>query len=62
MVHVPVAREVMTAGKHVICEKPLTMNYGQAKEIAQAAKDAVRLKTASTLSIVVIRLSGMPDT
>ena len=62
MVHVPVAREVMTAGKHVICEKPLAMNYRQAKEIAQAAKDAVRLKTASTLSIVVIRLSGMPDT
>lgn len=39
-VHVPIALAAIKAGKHVICEKPLAMNYGEAKELIDAAKAA----------------------
>ncbi len=39
-VHVPIALAAVKAGKHVICEKPLGMNYGEAKELIDAAKAA----------------------
>lgn len=39
-VHVPIALAAIKAGKHVICEKPLAMSYGEAKELIDAAKAA----------------------
>ncbi len=36
--HKPVSLEVIRAGKHVLCEKPLALNYRDAKQMADAAK------------------------
>ncbi len=36
--HAPIALEVLAAGKHVLCEKPLAVNYPDARKMAQAAK------------------------
>lgn len=35
--HKPVAMPVIRAGKHVMCEKPLALNYRDAKQMADAA-------------------------
>ena len=37
--HYEVARTALLAGKHVFCEKPLTSSAGQARELADIAKD-----------------------
>ncbi|WP_370526213.1 Gfo/Idh/MocA family protein [Pseudarthrobacter sp. NBSH8] len=37
--HYPVALEALNAGKHVLCEKPLTLNAGQAEHLASVARD-----------------------
>ena len=37
--HHPNAIDAMRAGKHVLCEKPITTNEDEAKELAQIAKD-----------------------
>jgi predicted dehydrogenase len=36
--HLPVSLAVIKAGKHVLCEKPLALNYKDAKKMADAAK------------------------
>ena len=36
--HCPVSLRVIAAGKHVLCEKPLAVNYAEAKKMAQAAR------------------------
>jgi len=41
--HAPHAIEAMEAGKHVLCEKPVAMNYTQARSIQQAAEDTGRI-------------------
>ncbi|MEI8311806.1 MAG: Gfo/Idh/MocA family oxidoreductase [Verrucomicrobiota bacterium] len=38
--HAPVSLLCLKAGKHVLCEKPLALNYGDAKKMVQAAKKA----------------------
>jgi predicted dehydrogenase len=36
--HYPVTMAAIEAGKHVLCEKPLGVNYGQTREMYEAAK------------------------
>ena len=51
--HGPVALAAIAAGKHVLCEKPLAMNYAEAKSMADAADAAnVRHMTAFTYRFV----------
>jgi len=38
--HMPVSLLCLKAGKHVLCEKPLALNYADAKKMVQAAKRA----------------------
>ncbi len=38
--HSPVSLVCLKAGKHVLCEKPLALNYGDAKKMVQAARKA----------------------
>ena len=35
--HAPLARQVMEAGKHVLCDKPLAMNSREAEELLAVA-------------------------
>lgn len=37
--HYETAKKAILAGKHVYCEKPLAINYAQAKELAELAKE-----------------------
>jgi predicted dehydrogenase len=51
--HAPIARAAIAAGKHVMCEKPIAMNYGEACGMAAAAERAgVRHMTAFTYRFV----------
>ena len=51
--HSPIAMAAIAAGKHVLCEKPLAMNYADAKVMAEAAERAdVRHMTAFTYRFV----------
>ncbi|CAM4493792.1 myo-inositol 2-dehydrogenase/D-chiro-inositol 1-dehydrogenase [Paenibacillus endophyticus] len=38
--HVPLIKEAAKAGKHVFCEKPLSMDIGRTEEAVQAAEEA----------------------
>ncbi len=38
--HYRIAKEAMKAGKHVLCEKPLTLSAAEARELVQIAKAA----------------------
>jgi len=38
--HKPITLECLAAGKHVLCEKPLALNYPDAKAMADAARKA----------------------
>jgi predicted dehydrogenase len=38
--HAPIALAALQAGKHVICEKPMAMNYQEALAMAEAARQA----------------------
>jgi predicted dehydrogenase len=47
--HRPIALACIAGGKHVMCEKPLGLNYQESKEMYQAARDkGVRHMTAFT--------------
>lgn len=51
--HAPVALAAIAAGKHVLCEKPIAMNYAEARQMAEAADAAgVRHMTAFTYRFV----------
>ena len=51
--HGPIAHAAIAAGKHVLCEKPIAMNYAEAKAMAEAADAAgVRHMTAFTYRFV----------
>ena len=51
--HAPIAQAAIAAGKHVLCEKPLAMNYPEAQVMAEAADAAgVRHMTAFTYRFV----------
>ncbi len=51
--HRPIALAAIAAGKHVLCEKPLALNYPDALEMAEAAEKAnVRNMTAFTYRFV----------
>src|SRR6478672_5986828 len=39
-VHAPMTLAACAAGKHVLCEKPLAMNLGEAKQMLAAARQA----------------------
>jgi predicted dehydrogenase len=45
VLHAPIALAALKAGKHVICEKPMAMNYREAVAMTQAAQQ-VGVKTA----------------
>ena len=52
-VHAPIALAAIAAGKHVLCEKPIAMNYAEAKAMADSAEKAgVRHMTAFTYRFV----------
>lgn len=40
VLHAPISLQCLKAGKHVLCEKPLAVNYGDAKTMAAAARKA----------------------
>ena len=51
--HSPIALASISAGKHVLCEKPLAMKYAEARQMADAAdKAGVRHMTAFTYRYV----------
>ena len=51
--HGPIALGAIAAGKHVLCEKPIAMSYGEAKQMLAAAERAnVRHMTAFTYRFV----------
>ena len=51
--HAPIALAAINAGKHVMCEKPLAMNYAEAIQIYRAAEaKGVRHMTAFTYRFV----------
>jgi predicted dehydrogenase len=51
--HAPIALAAIAAGKHVLCEKPIAMNYAEACGMAAAAENAgVRHMTAFTYRFV----------
>ncbi len=51
--HAPIALAAIAHGKHILCEKPLAMNYAEAKSMADAADRAgVRHMTAYTYRFV----------
>jgi predicted dehydrogenase len=37
--HYPMAKDALNAGKHVVCEKPLTTSIGEAEELVKLAAD-----------------------
>lgn len=41
--HAPCTIAALKAGKHVLCEKPMAMNAGEAKEMMETAKEAGKL-------------------
>src|ERR1700723_3887455 len=41
--HAPQAIAALRAGKHVLCEKPVAMNYAEAASIAEAARETGQL-------------------
>lgn len=41
--HAPQSIAALRAGKHVLCEKPMAMNYAEACEMVQAAREAGRV-------------------
>jgi predicted dehydrogenase len=53
VVHAPIALAAIAHGKHVLCEKPLAMNYAEAVAMAKSADEAgVRHMTAFTYRFV----------
>jgi predicted dehydrogenase len=51
--HAPIALEAIAKGKHVLCEKPLSMSHTMCLEMSRAAEDAgVRNMTAFTYRFV----------
>lgn len=51
--HAPIAHAAIAAGKHILCEKPIAMNYVEAKAMADAAEKAgLRHMTAFTYRFV----------
>src|SRR5215216_5282374 len=51
--HAPIALAAISAGKHVLCEKPLAMNFAEARQMAEGAEKAgVRHMAAFTYRFV----------
>src|SRR5215208_368145 len=51
--HAPIALAAISAGKHVLCEKPLAMNFAEARQMAEGAEKAgVRHMSAFTYRFV----------
>lgn len=43
--HAGISIDAMKAGKHVMCEKPMAINYAQAKQMAETARKTKRILT-----------------
>lgn len=43
--HAQISIDAMRAGKHVMCEKPMAMNYAEAKEMIKVSKETGKLLT-----------------
>jgi len=48
--HLPQAKAILTAGKHVVCEKPLAMTAGESAELVRLAADS-RVVNATNFNI-----------
>lgn len=52
-IHGPIAQAAIAAGKHVLCEKPIALNFAEARDMYKAAeKKGVRHMTAFTYRFV----------
>ena len=61
-VHYTVAMDALRAGKHVLCEKPITVNYELSKEMAEEAKKQNRMLNigvCNRYNEAVVRLAEM---
>src|ERR1700693_664214 len=47
VLHFPMAKEALEAGKHVICEKPLATSIAQAKQLVKIAAEKKRRNCTS---------------
>lgn len=52
--HKPMAMVVLSAGSHVLCEKPLALTYTDAKEMIDLAKDKELTLTVGSLTLSLV--------
>jgi len=59
--HAPMSLQVLAAGKHLLCEKPLTCSLAEARAVAAAAKDATARGVIHMVNFSYRSSSGMQE-
>ena len=54
--HLAIAKMMLEAGKHVLCEKPLSMNVKQTKELINLARNTVTLHILLIITSTVFQI------